>query len=346
MTRRHTFNFGQQESTVLTVPRAELFSGIAESCFYVADTNTERYLPASGPRVVLPAGEGSKSWVELEHLVREMLGAGLSRDSAMVGVGGGVVCDIASFAASVYMRGCDLVLMPSTLLAMVDAAVGGKTSINFGGYKNMVGTFYPAREVRLDAELLFTLPQREYLSGLGEVIKSAMLGDPELLTSLEQNVDLMEKRNDELLSDTVWRCVMVKGRIVERDLRESSGRVHLNLGHTFAHALESVSGLGVWTHGEAVAWGLAQAMELGLRSGVTNERYAARIVAILRAYGYSLEREPRLADALLDAMWRDKKVRAGRLRFVLQQDVAKTRLVEVDEALVHRMLREEFILER
>ena len=237
-------------------------------------------------------------------------------------------------------------LMPSTLLAMVDAAVGGKTSINFGGYKNMVGTFYPAREVRLDAELLFTLPQREYLSGLGEVIKSAMLGDPELLTSLEQNVDLMEKRNDELLSDTVWRCVMVKGRIVERDLRESSGRVHLNLGHTFAHALESVSGLGVWTHGEAVAWGLAQAMELGLRSGVTNERYAARIVAILRAYGYSLEREPRLADALLDAMWRDKKVRAGRLRFVLQQDVAKTRLVEVDEALVHRMLREEFILER
>jgi 3-dehydroquinate synthase len=294
--------------------------------------------------MVLPSGEASKSWAQLERLVRAMLDAGLSRDSAVVAVGGGMVCDIASFAASIYMRGCELILVPSTLLAMVDAALGGKTSVNLGGYKNIIGTFFPAREVRLDAELLFTLPQREYLSGLAEVIKTAMLGDAELLDMLQSEMAKVDQRNDELLSDAVWRCVMVKGRIVETDLRESAERLYLNLGHTFGHALESVSGLGVWTHGEAVAWGLAQAMTAGVAAGITAEPYAHRILAILNAYGYRIEPVPQAADRLIEAMWRDKKVRAGKLRFVLQHDVGDTRVLELDEALVRSVLRGEQVI--
>lgn len=338
MTGRHTFNFGPHQSTVLSAARDELYAGISEPCFYVADINTQRYLPPDGPRVVMPAGEGAKAWSQLENMIGEMLAAGLSRDRPVVAVGGGVICDVASFAASIYMRGCDLVLVPTTLLSMVDAAVGGKTGVNFGGYKNMVGTFYPAREVRLCAELLYTLPQREYLSGLGEMIKTAMIGDAELLTIIEENVSELDARDDELLEDAVSRCVMVKGAIVESDLRETGDRMHLNLGHTFAHALETVSGLGLWSHGEAVAWGLARAMEAGVAAGVTEPGYAKRVIALLSSYGFRIEPVPHRADELVAAMRKDKKVRGGRLRFVLQGSVADTRVVELEEALVRSVL--------
>ncbi len=338
MSRRHTFSFGRQESIVSVVSRDHLFDGIDPARFFVADTNTDRFLPGDDPRFVLAAGEASKSWSELELILTAMLSADLTRDSLVVGVGGGVTCDMAALAASVYMRGCNLVLVPTTLLAMVDAAVGGKTSVNFGGYKNMVGTFYPAAEVRLCPDLLHTLPQREYISGLAEVIKTAMLGDPELFSLLERESARIEQRDDDLLRDVVWRCIMVKGATVEADLRETGIRAHLNLGHTFAHALESEKGLGFWSHGEAVAWGLARAMDAGVAAGVTERQYAMRVLSLLDTFGYRTGLLPEASAAMLAAMRKDKKRRAGSSRFVLQKGLGRTMIAELDEALVRSVL--------
>jgi 3-dehydroquinate synthase len=309
-------------------PLSELHDGLGESSVYIADSNTLRYLPqeaiAADRQVKLQSGEGSKSWLTLERILSRFLEADLTRGDTVVGVGGGVVCDITAFAASLYMRGCDLVLIPTTLLAMVDAALGGKTGINFGGYKNMVGSFYPAREVRICPETLGTLSEREYLSGLAEVIKSAMLGDADLLTTLEQERERVLRRDPGLLRDIVGACVEIKGAIVERDLRETGERAHLNLGHTFAHALESVEGLGIWSHGEAVAWGLARAMELGVLEERTDEGYARRVRAILDAYGYRTDPIPGAARAIQNAMRRDKKRRGADVRFVLQEQLGST----------------------
>lgn len=335
---RRTFTFGTHSCTVALLSRADLYEGLDESAFFVADTNTERYLPAGRARYVLPAGETSKSWSQLELLLRGMLDADLTRTGRVVAVGGGVVCDIAALAASLYMRGCRLVLVPTSLLAMVDAAVGGKTGIDFGGYKNMVGTFYPAGEVRICTDTLATLSEREYRSGLAEVIKTAMLGDEGLLDTLERNEELIAARDPDLLAEVVRACVEVKGEFVEADLTEGSVRAFLNLGHTFAHALESVVGLGTWTHGEAVAWGLARAMELGERRGTTDPAYAARVVALLTRYGYAIDPLPELTDRIVDAMRRDKKRRGNEIRFILQEAACRTAITGVDAPLVESVL--------
>ena len=332
------YRFAGHTCAVSLCRRDELYSDRAPVAFSVGDTNTARYLPDAGARFVLPSGEAAKSWQELERLLAAMLDAGLTRDSVVYGVGGGVVCDISALASSLYMRGCALVLVPTTLLAMVDAAVGGKTGVNFGGYKNMVGTFYPAQAVRLCPELLHTLPEREYRSGLAEVIKTALLGDGSLLDDLEQRREAVLSRDDGLLADVVWRCVQVKAGLVEVDLTEQGVRAHLNLGHTFAHALESVEGLGLWSHGEAVAWGLARAMELGVAAGITEAGYAARVRAILDAYGYRLDPIPEAASAIRAAMDRDKKRRAGEVRFVLQEQLGRTVVTAVADRLVERTL--------
>ena len=338
MQRRHTFTFGQQTSTVAVVSRDQLFEDIEPVRFFVSDTNTERFVPGDDLRRALDAGEGSKSWNEMESILAAMLSSELTRDSSVVGVGGGVVCDIAAFAASVYMRGCNLVLVPTTLLGMVDAALGGKTGVNFGGFKNMVGTFYPASEVRLCAELLHTLPQREYLGGLAEVIKTAMIGDPGLFGLLEQEAEKIVARYDELLDEVVWRCVMVKGATVEADLRETGIRAHLNLGHTFAHALESEKGLGSWSHGEAVAWGIARAMEAGVAAGITSVGYAKRVTTLLTCFGYRIGLLPEASNAMLAAMKMDKKRRGGSSRLVLQADLGETIVTELDEKIVRSVL--------
>lgn len=336
---RRTFTFGTRSCTVAVLSRADLYEGLDESAFCVADTNTERYLPPGPARHVLPAGETSKSWAQLELLLRGMLEADLTRAGQAVAVGGGVVCDIGALAASLYMRGCTLLLVPTSLLAMVDAAVGGKTGIDFGGYKNMVGTFYPASEVRICIDTLATLSEREYRSGLAEVIKTAMLGDEALLDRLERDRALIDARDPDLLAEVVWACVEVKGEFVEADLTEGGVRAFLNLGHTFAHALESVAGLGTWTHGEAVAWGLARAMELGERRGTTDPAYAARVLALLERYGYAIDPVPELTDRVVEAMRRDKKRRGDTIRFILQEDIGRTVITPVETRLVESVLR-------
>jgi 3-dehydroquinate synthase len=242
------------------------------------------------------------------------------------------VCDLTAFAASLYMRGCRLALVPTTLLAMVDAALGGKSALNLGRAKNLIGTFYPAEELVIWIPALATLPADELRSGLAEAIKTALLGDPDLLALLASRRAELLRGDPGALAQTVRRCLAVKGRIVENDLRESGPRAVLNLGHTFAHALESATGFRRYRHGEAVAWGLGRALELGVALGVTDRALAAEVTALLAAYGFRLGRPAGLsARTLLRAMRADKKRRGGGLRFVLLREVGSPEVRAVGE---------------
>ena len=297
----------------------------------VCDHNTEKIAQsivgvAEVPVLVLEAGEEAKTWQSVDRIIGAALKSGLGRDGLFVGVGGGVVTDLVSFAASVYMRGARLTLVPTTLLAMVDASLGGKTGFDLYGLKNLVGTFRPAELVSMSTDTLVSLPAREWLSGFSEVIKTAIIGDGELFTQLESNIDAYSSgpsnvvtRSD--LPELVSRCVAVKGQIVESDPTETgSARALLNLGHTFGHALETSAGLGVLTHGEAVAWGIARACALGVVLGITPESRAERIVSLLEGYNYCTDSiHPASPDAnrIIAAMGNDKKKKGGSLRFIV-----------------------------
>jgi len=302
----------------------------------VYDTNTAGLFPDRGvPRHLWPAGEAHKSWPQIDSLLTKALGLGLARDSTLAGVGGGVVTDMAAFAASLYMRGCRLVLVPTTLLAMVDAALGGKTGIDYAGFKNMVGTFYPAHELRIWPGALATLPDRDFRSGLAEVLKHAFLGEPTLLDLLEERRTEVLAREPAVLEELVFRAVMVKVGVVERDLRETGERAFLNLGHTFGHALESAMGFdGSWTHGEAVCWGMGRAFDLGVTLGRTDPGWRERAVALMKTYGFRLTAPGADPQAILAAMKNDKKKKAGQVRFVLQEGLGRTFQLAVEDGQV------------
>jgi 3-dehydroquinate synthase len=299
---------------------------------------------------VLKPGESAKNWASVETILRAAANSGLGRDGLFIGIGGGVTGDLTAFAASIYMRGCRLCLVSTTLLGMVDASLGGKTGFDLFGVKNMAGTFYPARHIYMPMESLKTLPPAEWKSGMAELIKTAVLegGDfPDLLESLAGGYapgsfsarfpvefirDLLEGKAEKL-AQCVSRAAAVKGRIVAADPRESKKapqnngtpggggeRMLLNLGHTFGHALESSAGLGAISHGEAVAWGIARACELGLALGVTPRERALKITALLRSFGYQTGApHPLMGDeaAFLRALAADKKKTAGKAAFIV-----------------------------
>lgn len=330
-----------RETVVRIVPERELLPAgqKAPDCI-VADSNTALILPEENttPLVIVPAGEACKELSVLEQLLAEFVRLGLRRDSSVAALGGGAVTDLAAFAASIYLRGLEVVLIPSSLLAMVDAAIGGKTGIDFRGHKNMVGTFFPAREVRIEPGLLRTLSEREVLSGLAEVIKAALIGDPQLLDILErQKADILA-RDRSVMAEVIRRSVMVKCGIVSRDFTEQGERAFLNLGHTFGHALESCLGFGIWTHGEAVAWGIARALETGLALGITEREWAERVLALLSLYGYPVSTLPVPGDRILAAMEKDKKRKRDGIGFILQTGPFTTVQQRVDSAIILRIL--------
>lgn len=294
--------------------------------FQVCDTNTGGLFPDKGvPRHLWPAGEAHKAWPQIDSVLTRALELGLARDSVMAGIGGGVVTDMTAFAASLYMRGCRLVLVPTTLLAMVDAALGGKTGIDYGGFKNLVGTFYPAHELRIWPGALTTLPERDYRSGLAEAVKHAFLADTHLLDLFETRHQAILARDPGVLEELVFRAVMVKVGVVERDLRETGERAFLNLGHTFGHALEAVAGFdGSWTHGEAVCWGMGRAFDLGVALGQTDPAWRDRADALMALLGFRSRAPGFDPQAVLAAMKNDKKKKGGLVRFVLQQAQGQT----------------------
>jgi 3-dehydroquinate synthase len=297
-----------------------------EASVTVFDAHTVSLFGQGTPApVVLPAGETAKGWESVHTVLARCAENALGRDSTIAGVGGGVICDITAFAASLYMRGCRLVLVPTTLLAMVDASLGGKTGIDFKGYKNLVGTYYPAHRIIIAPAVVKSLPDREFLSGLAEVIKTGIIGDAALLALLESARERILSREPAVVEEVIRRSLSVKGRIVQEDPREEGRRAVLNLGHTFGHALESATGFTMWTHGEAVAWGIGRALQAGLRFGMTDPAFARRIRTLLRLYGYRLEADTGF-DTLEQAFSRDKKRKSGGTRIIVPCDVEDVRV--------------------
>ena len=269
--------------------------------------------------------ESAKNLRSVERITRSLCRAGADRQSLVVAVGGGVVGDAAGFAAAVFLRGVKLVHIPTTLVSQVDSSIGGKTGVNLPEGKNLVGSFYPPQVVLTDPELLRTLSDREFRGGLAEVIKHAIIADAEMFAILEKDMDKVLRRDRQALEFLIPRNVEIKARVVSRDERESGLREILNFGHTFAHALESVTKYRRYQHGEAVAWGMIAASFLGHELGLTRADDVSRIVALICRLG-PLPPWPRVpAAALLRAMRSDKKTRAGILRFVLSPRIGEAR---------------------
>ena len=268
-------------------------------------------------------GETAKSAAELARVWDFLAANGVARDGAVFALGGGVVGDLAGFAAASYQRGVDFYQLPTTLLAMVDSSVGGKTGINLAAGKNLVGAFHQPTAVFADTDLLATLPPREFAAGMAEVIKHGLLADADLFRRLQANAPLAW--DHALLPAVIRRCVEIKAAVVAGDERETSatgGRALLNLGHTFGHAIEATAGYGTYLHGEAVAIGLVMAARLSADLGRCTAAEATAVAATVRAHGLPDRlRAPLPLPPMLAAMKRDKKVRAGKLRFVLLQGV-------------------------
>jgi 3-dehydroquinate synthase len=269
--------------------------------------------------------ESAKNLRSIEHLTRSLCRAGADRKSLVVAVGGGVVGDVAGFVAAVFLRGVKLVHIPTTLVSQVDSSIGGKTGVNLPEGKNLVGSFYSPQLVLTDPKMLRTLSDREFRGGLAEVIKHAVIADAEMFAILEKDMKKVLQRDRRALSFLIPRNVQIKARVVSRDERETGLREILNYGHTFAHALESVTKYRRYQHGEAVAWGMIAAAFLGHELGLTRAKDVSRVVALIRRLG-PLPPWPRVpATALLRAMRYDKKTRAGILRFVLSPRIGEAR---------------------
>jgi 3-dehydroquinate synthase len=277
-------------------------------------------LEASGARVVpvvVEEGEQAKRWAVLEAVFDALLAGRLGRDGVIVALGGGVVGDLAGFAAAVYQRGIGYLQVPTTLLAQVDSSVGGKTAINHARGKNMIGAFHQPRAVIADVATLDTLPERELRAGLAEVIKHGAALDAAFFAWLESNIEALLRRERAALVHAVRRSCELKAAIVAEDEREAGTRALLNFGHTFGHAIETASGYGAWLHGEAVAAGMVMAAELSARAGRLPAADAARLRNLVSRAGLPVAPPPIDPARWLELMALDKKSARGRMRFVL-----------------------------
>jgi len=331
---------GGKKSTVSLVLKENLLKNIDKSTtLLITDINCVDLFDHNGFNIlVLPPGEPSKGFDSIQAILNEAVKLGFDRNALFFGIGGGVVCDMSAFAASIYLRGCRVKLAPTTLLSMVDASVGGKTGIDFAGYKNLVGAFYPAETVSIVPEFLLTLSDSEYLSGLGEVIKTALLKDKELFEILEKESSKIKSRDLKLLEEIIIRCINVKGYFVENDFREGGIRAYLNLGHTFGHALESVEDLGGVTHGEAVVWGMLKASQLAKKIYNLDDSYINRLSSLIRLYNYRDSFLGYNIDEMIEAIKHDKKKAGNELRFILQKEMGETEILSIPESEVREIL--------
>lgn len=280
---------------------------------------------AADEKIVLEPGEGTKTLATIERIYGRLLAMGADRSTFIAAVGGGVVCDITGFAASTYMRGLPFGFAATTLVAQVDAAVGGKNGVNFGGYKNIVGVFQQPLFVICDPDVLRTLPRREVACGLAELVKTAAVGSPDFFEDLELNADRALALEREFIARAVHESLLVKVSIVEADEKEAGERRRLNFGHTLGHAVESVTGL---SHGEAVSVGLAFAAELSVRKGFLGRDERDRITRLLKRLGLPLKADAP-PEAVLDAVTKDKKKESGSVRFVFLEGIGRPLVREI-----------------
>jgi 3-dehydroquinate synthase len=286
--------------------------------------------------LVVAAGEASKSIAQAEGLWNELVRLQADRKTMVVAVGGGVVGDLAGLVAATYARGLAYVQIPTTLLAQVDSSVGGKVAINLPQAKNIVGAFWQPAGVLIDLDVLATLPEREYRAGLAEVVKYGVILDAAFFEYLERHIDGINRRDTEVLEHIVARCCRLKADVVEQDEKELTGlRAVLNYGHTFCHAIETVTGYGRLLHGEAVAIGMICASRLAQRLGRVSGDLTARQTKLLEAFGLPTAIDGLDEDQLLAAMQHDKKAEHGWLRFVLPARLGVVELVAgIDSELV------------
>lgn len=296
-----------------------------------------RVLEGEGRRVhtvILPDGEEHKDWPALQRILDALVAAGCDRDTVLYALGGGVVGDIAGFAAACYMRGIRFVQLPTTLLAQVDSSVGGKTGINHASGKNLIGAFHQPSRVVIDLDALDTLPQRQLVAGLAEVIKYGAVYDDEFLGWIESRLEALLQRDKHALAHAVRRSCEIKALVVAADERESGLRAILNFGHTFAHAIETGVGYGRWLHGEAVGCGMVLAADLSARLGMVEPALVERLTRIVEAAGLPTVAPNLGAERYLELMRLDKKSQDGKLRFVLLQSAGEAVVRSADPARV------------
>lgn len=300
-------------------------------------------LAASGYQVSvirLPDGEEYKTLDTLENIYTVLVDRHFDRYCGLIALGGGVIGDMTGFAAATYLRGIPFVQVPTTLLAQVDSSVGGKTGVNLPQGKNLVGAFYQPVHVHIDVAVLSTLSAREYASGLAEVVKYGIIQDADFFCWLEDNCQELVSRAPEALSTAVMMSCQIKANVVENDEKEQGLRALLNLGHTFGHAVETLSGYGVIKHGEAVAIGMVMAARISQRLGYCSADEVSRICTLLGRYGLPVTPPDFTVDEYLEIMRRDKKVKDGGIRVVLNHGIGSARLHLLDnlEALLNELL--------
>lgn len=295
---------------------------------------------------ILGAGEKYKTIENVLEIVRAALNSNFNRNCLFVAIGGGVLSDMTGFAASMFKRGVDVEFVPTTLLSDVDASIGGKTGCDFDSYKNMIGAFYPAKKIHIWSSFIQSLPQNEFISGLGEVVKTAFLFSPELTEILKTQKEKVMSRNEEALQKIIAICAKAKAKTVHEDFKEKGIRAYLNYGHTFGHALETVAGLGKISHGEAVAWGIGRALDLSLNKKLCTAEFAKECKSILFEYGFCTESIPQIIKdipnatlALVSAMHKDKKNSGSCVKVILQKAAQSTLITEVQDNEILEVLK-------
>ncbi len=296
--------------------------------------------------ISVKAGESSKSWPVLSQVADDLLAARVERDDLVIALGGGVVGDLVGFAASILRRGVRFIQVPTSLLAQVDSSVGGKTGINSAHGKNLIGAFYQPELVVIDTDVLTTLPEREFLAGYGEVAKYGLLGDSEFFDWLDEKHNQIKGLEPETIAQMIAHCCQIKADIVARDEKERGDRALLNLGHTFGHALEKVTGYSDrLLHGEGVAIGCGLAFDLSHNMGFCDANAGKKLRAHfekmgMKAYIHEIEGAGIEAKDILEAMYQDKKVKSGQLTFILANEIGSAFIENsVDENAVLSVLK-------
>jgi 3-dehydroquinate synthase len=295
----------------------------------ITDANVRAMHGAQFPKgsevIEIGLGEPNKTLQTVMKIYERLLALGADRSCTVVAIGGGIVCDVAGFAATTYMRGMRFGFVPTTLLAQVDASVGGKNGVNFNGYKNIVGTFSQPEFVLCDFEMLKTLPLREMRNGFAEIIKQAAIGDAQLFSFLEENCTHSLNLRRTALEKVVYDSLTVKSSIVSRDELEKGERMKLNFGHTLGHAIEKAAGL---PHGEAISIGMVAAARISVKRGTLKEKDAARLVSLLEKIGLPIKMQGE-RSAVAEAMTKDKKKGGNAMRFVLLSGIGSAQVGEI-----------------
>ena len=331
--------------------RHEAFEGLPTGTSAVVVTNTtvapllaDRLIGALAPRferiqiIELPDGEAHKDWPTLNTIFDALLASGCDRKTVLFALGGGVIGDMTGLAAACYMRGVPYIQVPTTLLAQVDSSVGGKTAINHPLGKNMIGVFNQPVRVIADLDTLDTLPQRELVAGLAEVIKYGPIADAAFFDWIDANLDALKNRDAAALGHAIKRSCEIKAHVVGQDERESGLRAILNFGHTFGHAIETGLGYGAWLHGEAVGCGMVMATDLSARLGLIPAAYSLRIRAVVERAGLPTQGPALGVPRYLQLMRLDKKAEAGEIRFVVIESPGRAAVRGAPDALVAQVL--------